>query len=406
MPQRDKVQFKGGIDAALAGLVELPDTPPLAYALFAHCFTCGKDIVAASRIARALVKRGYGVMRFDFTGIGHSEGDFAMTNFSSNVQDLIKAAEFLRTHYEAPTLMVGHSLGGTATLRAALAVPECQGVVTIGSPADAQHVEHQFQTDVDTIEKEGSAEVKLAGRPFTIQKQFLDDIRNTSVDDIRALKPDLLVMHAPTDSVVDIRQAELIYTAATHPKSFVSLDKADHLLTQAHDAEYVASVISAWATRFVSAGEQDALPSVAKGEVFVAERDHAFQLNVFSDQHQWLADEPTAVGGKDQGPDPYEHLLAAVGTCTAMTVRMYANRKQWPLTDVTVKLKHTREHHTDCEGCEETPQKLDRIARDIQFFGDLTLEQRERLMEIADRCPVHRTLTGQLEISSQEIVTS
>lgn len=406
MPQRDKVQFTGGIDAALAGLVELPDTPPLAYALFAHCFTCGKDIVAASRISRALVKRGYGVMRFDFTGIGHSEGDFAMTNFSSNVQDLIKAADFLRTHYEAPTLMVGHSLGGTATLRAALSIPECRGVVTIGSPADAQHVEHQFQTDVDTIEKEGSAEVQLAGRPFTIQKQFLDDIRSTSVEDIRAFKPDLLVMHSPTDSVVDIRQAEHIYTAATHPKSFVSLDKADHLLTRATDAEYVANVISAWATRFVSTDIQDAPPSVAKGEVLVTERDHTFQLNVYSDKHQWLADEPSTVGGKDQGPDPYEHLLAAVGTCTAMTIRMYANRKQWPLTDVSVQLRHSREHFTDCEGCEESPQKLDRIARDIQFFGDLTLEQRQRLMEIADRCPVHRTLTGQLDISSREVVAS
>jgi len=253
MAQRDKVQFKGGIDAALAGLVELPDEDPKAFALFAHCFTCGKDIVAATRISRELVKRGFGVMRFDFTGLGHSEGDFADTNFSSNVKDMVKAADFLREHYAAPSLMVGHSLGGTATLRAAMQVPECQGVVTIGSPADAQHVEHQFHCDVAAIERDGEAEVSLAGRPFTIQKQFLDDIRSTSVEEIRSLKPDLLVMHSPTDETVNVREAERIYTSATHPKSFISLSGADHLLSKAKDAEYVSEIIASWATRFSSA---------------------------------------------------------------------------------------------------------------------------------------------------------
>jgi len=279
MPQRDKVQFTGAIETALAGLVELPDKPPVAYALFAHCFTCGKDIVAASRIARQLVKRGFGVMRFDFTGIGHSEGDFADTNFSSNVQDLVRAADFLRTHYAAPSIMIGHSLGGTATLRAALQVPECDGVVTIGSPADAQHVSHQFQCDIDTIEREGEAQVSLAGRPFTIQKQFLDDIRSTSVEAIRDLKPALLVMHSPTDDVVSVREAERIYTSATHPKSFISLDNADHLLTRAHDAEYVAEVVASWATRFLS-NEPTAKPKVGAGEVLVQERDHHFTLDL------------------------------------------------------------------------------------------------------------------------------
>jgi len=399
---RDKVKFTGGIEAALAGLVELPDGEPIAYALFAHCFTCGKDIVAASRISRELVKRGIGVMRFDFTGIGHSEGDFATTNFSSNVKDMVKAADFLREHYAAPSIMIGHSLGGTATLRAALQVPECKGVVTIGSPADAQHVAHQFQCDIETIEREGEATVSLAGRPFTIQKQFLDDIRDTSVEEIHQLKPALLVMHSPTDATVDLREAERIYTSATHPKSFISLDGADHLLSQAKDSEYVAEVIASWSTRFLPHPEDHA-PKVPAGELFATENDHKFKIDLFSDTHHWQADEPIRVGGKNSGPDPYEHLLAAVGSCTAMTVRMYANRKEWPLDDVKIKLRHSRQHQTDCEDCDEKPRQLDVIDRELEFVGDLTDEQRARLLEIADKCPVHRTLTGTLAINSREI---
>lgn len=402
MPQRDKVKFTGGINAALAGLVEMPDKEPLAYALFAHCFTCGKDIVAATRISRELVKRGFGVMRFDFTGIGHSEGDFADTNFSSNVKDMVKAADFLREHYGAPSLLVGHSLGGTATLRAALQVPECEGVVTIGSPADAQHVEHQFHCDVEAIERDGEAEVSLAGRPFTIQKQFLDDIRTTSVEEIRKLKSDLLVMHSPTDETVNVREAERIYTSATHPKSFISLSGADHLLSKAKDAAYVSEVIASWATRFLPQRPVNT-PTVNSGEVFVSERDHKFMLDMHTDSHHWQADEPVKVGGKNAGPDPYEHLLAAVGSCTVMTVRMYANRKKWPLDDVKIHLRHSRQHITDCEQCEEKPQQLDVIERDLEFIGDLTDEQRSRLLEIADRCPVHRTLTGSLSITSREL---
>lgn len=402
MAKRDKVKFTGGIEAALAGLVELPDEEPLAYALFAHCFTCGKDIVAATRISRELVKRGFGVMRFDFTGLGHSEGNFADTNFSSNIKDMVKAADFLREHYAAPSLLVGHSLGGTATLRAALQVPECEGVVTIGSPADAQHVEHQFHCDVEAIERDGEAQVSLAGRPFTIQKQFLDDIRATSIEDIRKLKADLLVMHSPTDETVNVKEAERIYTSATHPKSFISLAGADHLLSKAKDAEYVSEVIASWATRFLPAKNNDA-PKLSSGEVFVEERDHKFMLDMHTDSHHWQADEPVKVGGKNTGPDPYEHLLAAVGSCTAMTVRMYANRKKWPLDDVKIHLRHSRQHSTDCEQCEDEPKQLDVIERELEFVGDLSDEQRSRLLEIADRCPVHRTLTGTLAITSKDV---
>jgi len=376
MPARQKIEFPGSSGTNLAGLLETPDSPPLATALIAHCFTCGKDIAAASRIARSLVKNGYAVMRFDFTGLGNSDGDFANTNFSSNVQDLIAAADYLREQDMPPSILIGHSLGGTAVLNAAEAIPESRGVVTIGSPADAQHVSNQFACDIDAINDQGEAKVNLAGRAFTIKKQFLDDINNTSVERITKMKKALLV-------------------------SFVSLDNANHLLTRAQDAEYVANLISSWSSRFLTTDDEQR-PPVAKGEISVSERDHKFTLDVFSDSHHWRADEPTKSGGNNTGPDPYEHLLAAVGSCTAMTVRMYASRKKWPLDEVQITLRHSREHLTDCETCDTSPTKLDVIERDISLVGDLSDEQRARLLEIADRCPVHKTLTGELEIRTTE----
>ncbi len=400
MPQRSKFEFTGSTGHTLAGLLEIPDTPAQATALFAHCFTCGKDIAAASRISRALVKKGYAVMRFDFTGLGSSDGDFANTNFSSNVADLIAAAAHLRSLNMAPSLIIGHSLGGTAVLNAAHKIPECTGVVTIGSPADAQHVSHQFACDIDTIEKNGEAEVSLAGRKFSIKKQFLDDINKTSTEHLKTLKPALLVMHSPIDTVVDIKEAERIYVAARHPKSFVSLDDADHLLSRSADAEYVANLISAWATRGELNKQKTSRPKVASGEIVVKEQDQKFRLDVYSDSHQWVADEPTSVGGSNLGPDPYEHLLASVGTCTSMTLRMYAQRKQWPLENAEVTLRHSREHIADCAECTETESavRIDVIERQITLHGELSEEQRSRLMEIADKCPVHKTLTGTLNI--------
>jgi putative redox protein len=403
MPERRKFEFEGSGGEHLAALLELPDHEPIATALFAHCFTCGKDIASASRISRALVNRGYAVMRFDFTGLGSSDGDFANTNFSSNVGDLVAAANHLRDEGMAPCLLIGHSLGGTAVLAAAHEVPECKGVVTIGSPADARHVAAQFSCDIDAIEEQGEAQVTLAGRPFTIRKQFLEDINQSSVANIGKLKAALLVMHSPIDSTVSIGEAERIYKAALHPKSFVSLDDADHLLTRAADAEYVAVMIAAWATRLVRAPVADTRRSVNNGEVAVSERDHRFMLDVFSDTHRWIADEPVKVGGRNAGPDPYEHLLASIGTCTAMTLRMYASLKKWPLDDAEVVLRHNREHQSDCADCEEKPMQLDVIDRDITLHGGLDADQRKRLMAIADKCPVHRTLTGQLSIRTREL---
>ncbi len=401
MPQRQKIEFPGQDGSTLAGLLETPDTAPLGTALFAHCFTCGKDIAAASRIARALVARGYAVMRFDFTGLGNSDGDFANTHFSSNVGDLIAAAAYLRDKDRAPQLLIGHSLGGTAVLNAAHDIPECRGVVTIGSPADAQHVSKQFACDIERIESQGEAEVKLGGRSFTIRQSFLDDIRKTDVDHIANLKRALLVMHSPTDTIVDVSHAERIYKAAKHPKSFVDLNGADHLLSKAHDAEFVASMISGWASRLTDTTRAPTRPKLEKGIVQVDERDHRFALDVFSDDHQWIADEPKILGGRNSGPDPYEQLLSALGTCTAMTLRMYAERKGLALHDVSVILHHDREHQTDCDGCEQSPKKIDVLTREVKLTGNLDTASRERLLEIADKCPVHRTLVGDIEIRTQ-----
>jgi putative redox protein len=404
MSRRAKLEFPGTDGLMVAGLLETPDANPHSFVLFAHCFTCGKDVVSASRIARALVSRGYAVLRFDFTGLGSSDGDFANSNFSSNVGDLVAAADFLRENYRAPSLLIGHSLGGAAVLAAAHAMKEVKGVVTIGAPADPEHVLKQFACKIDQISQEGVAEVQLAGRPFTIKKQFLEDLADQyQSEKISSLKKALLVFHSPVDATVSIGEAEKIYRSAKHPKSFVSLDDADHLLTKARDAEYVAATISAWATRYIAEPEniEKQASEVTAGHVMVAEKNKQFTRTVIADTHVWLADEPTAVGGSDLGPDPYEHLLAALGTCTSMTIRMYANHKKLPLDDVTVTLSHDRRHIEDCKGCEEAPQKIEVINRTVTLVGDLSEEHRQRLLQIADRCPVHRTLHSDLKIHTQ-----
>ena len=401
--KKTKVEFTGSQGTKLAGLLDQPDTETKAFAIFAHCFTCGKDVAAASRIARALCEKGYAVFRFDFTGLGGSDGDFANTNFSSNVNDLVLAADYLRDNFIAPSLLIGHSLGGTAVLKAAANIPSAKGVVSVGSPADAHHVAKQFSCDISTIEKDGEAEVSLAGRPFKIKKQFLDDISDQKMDHLAQLGKALLVLHSPMDQTVSINEAEKIYRAGKHPKSFISLDKADHLLTNRDDAAYVAETIAAWAGKFIERPEtlQVVETTIPKGEVLVQERNE-FSQDVYSDTHRWIADEPTSVGGSNLGPDPYEHLLAALGTCTSMTIRMYANRKKWPLKDVKVQLRHYRVHGEDCEQCDDQTRQIDIIDREITFKGDLDEQQQQRLMEIADRCPVHRTLHGTLEIKTRQ----
>lgn len=398
---RIKVQFESN-GQILAGMLETPEADVRCYALFAHCFTCGKDIAAASRIARALTGKGIAVLRFDFTGLGNSDGDFANTHFSSNIQDLLAAVAFLRKEYKAPAILIGHSLGGAAVLAMAARVPEAQAVVTIGAPHHARHVVHNFAASLDEIRENGEAEVCLGGRKFLIKKQFLDDI-DTHIDhDIGKLKKALLVMHSPLDSTVPISEAEKIYRNAKHPKSFVSLDDADHLLTQKKDAEYVAETIAGWASRYIPEHENHQL-DVKKGHVIVEEKNHVFCQHVSSDSHYWLADEPTSVGGGNKGPDPYEHLLAGLGACTSMTIRMYATRKKMPLEHVRVELSHSRNYHSDCEDCDAESQAIEVIKRNLTLKGDLTEEQRLRLLAIADKCPVHKTLHSHLRVDTQLI---
>lgn len=397
---KQKIEFvSNGI--TLRGLLESPEQNVSSFALFAHCFTCGKDIAAASRIARALTAKGIAVLRFDFTGLGNSDGDFSNTNYSSNVDDLKAAADFLKQNYQAPSLLIGHSLGGAAVLSVAHQLPEVKAVATIGAPHHAEHVVHNFAANLEAINQDGEAEVTLGFRKFVIKKQFINDVQQTE-SKIGSLKKALLVMHSPLDSTVKIAEAENIYKEAKHPKSFVSLDSADHLVSNKDDAEYIASTIAAWASRYIEPlREETSVKSVQKGHVYVEEKDHKFSQHVFSDSHHWVADEPLAVGGGNAGPDPYEHLLAALGTCTSMTIRMYADRKNWPLNNIGIHLNHERSYNKDCEHCEEAPQQIDSLNRDITLEGDLNEEQRYKLLEIADKCPVHKTLHSHLLVNTK-----
>ena len=398
----EKIEFTGALGDPLAARMEKGPGTPRAYALFAHCFTCSKDVFAAARIAGALAERGIAVLRFDFTGLGASGGEFANTDFSSNVDDLVAAAAYLRERFEAPSILIGHSLGGAAVLAAAKDVPEAKAVVTIGAPSDPAHVRHLFDDALEEIETDGEANVTLAGRPFTIRKQFLDDIAGQNLKAaIGDLHKALLVFHAPRDEVVAISNAAEIYAAAKHPKSFVSLDDADHLLTRKDDAVYVADVLAAWVTRYLGAEAVTDRSAEEADEVIVAENGIGpYGQDILIGPHFLHADEPPSVGGRNSGPTPYQLLGAALGACTTMTLRMYANHKELPLDRVSVSVRHDKVHAADCAACEEREGKIDRFERKITIEGDLDEATRERLLEIADKCPVHRTLHSEIEIVS------
>lgn len=398
----ERFEFPNARGEHLAALLDRPAGAPVAFALFAHCFTCGKDILAAKRIAEGLTGRGIAVLRFDFTGLGASGGEFANTTFSSNVADLVAAASHLRKMYRAPAILIGHSLGGAAVLAAASEIPEARAVATIGAPVDPGHVTGLFKDHVGTIHAQGEVEVALAGRSFRIRKEFLDDVSERKLEGCLAnLRKALLVLHSPTDNIVGIENASAIFVAARHPKSFVSLAGADHLLSKRTDAVYVAEVIAAWSERYLDmVPEPDELPLDG---VLVGETGNGkFEQSIVAGRHRYLADEPTSVGGNGSGPSPYEYLLAGLGACTSMTIRLYAELKKLPLRRVSVRLKHDKIHAADCENCETKEGKIDRIDREITLEGDLSAEQRAKLMEIADKCPVHRTLHGEIDIRTRE----
>lgn len=398
---RTKVEFENGRGDKLAALHEVPAGDLKGWVLFAHCFTCSKDLNSVTQISHSLQSQGFGVLRFDFTGLGQSGGDFGNTNFSSNVEDLLMAAEFLRQHHEAPKLIVGHSLGGAAVLVAAGQIPEVQAVATIGAPSDVEHVAHLFEDKIEDIEKDGQAKVILGGRPFTIKKSFIDDLNTQNVlSRVEKLNRPLMIFHSPIDNIVSIEHAKEIYNAAKHPKSFVSLDNADHLLLKPADARYVGTVLGAWASRYVKY-DKDAIKPLTEGHVLVEETGIPFQQKIRAGAHQFVADEPPSVGGKDTGPTPYDLLLAGLGACTSMTLRMYARHKGIPLETISVELNHAKVHAKDCEDCESKTGMIDEINRTISVTGDLTSEQREKLLTIADKCPVHRTLENEIKIRTK-----
>jgi uncharacterized OsmC-like protein/fermentation-respiration switch protein FrsA (DUF1100 family) len=398
----ERFQFTGEGGHQLAAALDLPEHEPLAYALFAHCFTCGKDVLAAKRIATALAAKGIAVLRFDFTGIGSSEGDFANSTFSSNVADLVRAANHLRETRKAPTILIGHSLGGAAILASAGQIAEAKAVVTIAAPSDPTHVTNLFKEQIEDIRKQGKVEVSLAGRPFTITREFIDDIAEHGLmARVTTMRKAILVMHAPTDDTVSIDNATRIFLSAKHPKSFVSLAGADHLLSQRRDSTYVADVIAAWASRYIEPAAPEKpvdLPEAPRNVVVRETRNSKFQQTVSVGPHLLLADEPVAAGGEDSGPGPYDFLLAALGACKSMTMRLYADRKSLPLERATVTLHHSKIHAQDCAECETREGMLDQIDVAIGLEGALDAEQKKRILEIADKCPVHRTLTSEIRI--------
>jgi len=400
----ERLEFANSKGEKLAALMDLPIGKPNALALFAHCFTCGKDNLAAKRISERLAMSGIGVLRFDFTGLGASEGEFANTHFSSNVDDLVAAADYLRKSRGPPAILIGHSLGGAAVLAAADRVPDARAVVTIAAPCDPAHVTGLFKEHIDKIRDQGEVEVSLAGRPFRIKREFLDDIAEQRLTARLAnLHKALLVFHSPTDDIVGIENASRIFTSAKHPKSFVSLAGADHLLSKRSDAIYVANVIAAWAERYFEQPAERSDEQIETGTVLVRETGGGkFQQEILSGPHRFLADEPVKVGGLDSGPGPYDLLLAALGACTSMTLRLYADHKKLPLERVSVRLVHNRIHAEDCLNCETKEGMVDRIDRNITMEGPLDAEQRKRLLEIADKCPVHRTLESEIEIRTFE----
>ena len=401
MPRSEKIKFNNDSGYELSAFLELPaDTKPYAYAIFAHVFTGNKSLTATRHIARGLTQNGIAVLRFDFTGLGESEGDFADTNFSSNVKDILAAANYLEEHYEAPKILIGHSLGGAAVIFASSQLESIKAVATVGAPSDPEHVTHLLRDKVDDIISLGKAKVNIGGREFMIKKQFLDDLQNRNMFEIiKDLKKPIMVLHSPQDTVVKIDNAAQIYHAAYHPKSFVSLDGADHMLSKKGDATYAGDMIANWVQRYIEMPKKKALKT--DSSVVAKLGNVGFAAEIRAGDHGLIADEGEDVGGEDFGPSPYQYLAVALASCTVMTLQMYARRKKWDLESVQVHIDYDKRYVDDCKACTDTPQKIDFLSKKIVLEGDLDETQRARLMEIANKCPVHKTMNNEIRIESE-----
>lgn len=394
------ISFRNRNNFELSARMDMPVGKPKAYAIFAHCFSCSKNIKAAYHISRSLAGKDIAVLRFDFTGLGESEGDFSDTNFSSNVEDIIDAANYLSENYESPSILVGHSLGGTAITKAAVSIESSKAVVTIASPFDPSHVEKTI-TGGASDNNDQNYQITLGGKSFNIKKQFIDDLKHSSIeDDLKRLNKALLVMHSPFDNVVSIDNASKIFLAAKHPKSFISLDDADHLLSDQNDSVYVGKLISEWAGKYINLSGNKNTQAI-DNKVVVQTGSGNLKTDIFVGRHSMVADEPKSVGGTDLGPNPYDFLLASLGSCTTMTIKMYANRKGWKLDSAKVIMDHKKIYDEDCGECETKTGKIDYIDRQLYLYGDLDEDQRNRLLEIADRCPVHRTLHSEIVVKTK-----
>ena len=395
-----KIEFENDKGQKLAARIDNPvGGNPKAYAVFAHCFTCSKNLHTVTNISKSLTQSNIAVFRFDFTGLGESEGDFEDTDFSSNVEDLICAINFVENNYQSPQILIGHSLGGAAMVKAAAVYGKASALVTIGAPADPQHVEHLLEKKLDEIKEKGKAKITIAGRTFTIKKIFLEDIRNNRLTkSLKIIDAAVLIMHSPVDKVVEIDNATHLYKKARHPKSFISLDKSDHLLSRQEDSEHAGQLIATWADKYLNISPESKL---VPAKQVAARTGTGLATEIATMDHSLWADEPVDQGGTNAGPSPYDLLAAALASCTSMTIRMYADRKKWPLEEVTVHVEHKRDHVADCNTCESKDQKVDIFTRWIETEGDLEENQKQKLLEIANKCPVHRTLSAVIRIETK-----
>ncbi|KAA5828028.1 OsmC family protein [Algibacter amylolyticus] len=390
----------------LQAFLELPaNQKPQHYAIFAHCFTCSSTLSAVRNISRSLTSHGFGVLRFDFTGLGRSEGEFAESHFSANVDDLLAVNAYLKTNYQAPSLLVGHSLGGAAVIVAASKLDNIKAVATVGAPATASHVTHLFSHDIDEVKEKGEVEVNIGGRPFKINEAFVNDFSKIDLPEItKNLRKPILIMHAPFDSIVGIDNAHKLYHDAHHPKSFVSLDGADHLLSDSKDSRYVGNIIGTWVQRYFVQEDNSMLDT--KGEQLVAHLnlvEDNFTTSIQTKKHSFIADEPEHVGGDDFGPSPYDFLSAGLAACTVMTLKMYAQRKKWDLQEVYVYITYSKKHSDDLMLDLDKPKQIDHLQKRLKFVGNLDEKQKARLKEIAAKCPVHKTLTSETVIETEVI---